>query len=243
MRAPSLLPMLLLVACTGDKADDTGGFAEPCNPVTLDAAACDPDQVSFTLDSTNPWYPLIPGLSTTLEGYDADDDVTLRVERVVTDETRTIDGVEVHVLEHREYHDDVIYEIAYNFYVESTAGTVCYFGEDVEFYEDGAFANTDGTWRVGEGGAKPGIIMPASPAVGDVYYQEVAPGVAEDMGRVSATGEAMTIGGAAYTGVLVIQDSNPIDDEDVCEEERKLYVSGIGEVADVDLELIDYTVP
>ena len=70
----------------------------------------------------------------------------------------------MHVLEHRTYHEGVIHEIAYNFYVETTDGTVCYFGEDVEFYDaSGDFANTDGTWRAGESGSLPGVIMPASP--------------------------------------------------------------------------------
>lgn len=243
IRACSALLLIPLLACNGDADDDTGGsgddFAAPCHPVTLDASVCDHETGSFTLDSTNPWYPLDVGLTVILEGEE--DGELARVERTVLAETRTVAGVETHVLEHKEYIDGEIYEIAYNFYVEATDGTVCYFGEDVEFYEGGELANTDGTWRVGEDGAKPGIIMPADPQVGAVYYQELAPGSAEDMGRISGKGESMTVGGQDFDDVLTIMDSNPIDDEDVCVEERKLYVAGIGEISDAHLELVAYT--
>ena len=224
--------------------DESGGmFAEPCVPVTIDASACDPEVATFTLDSTNRFYPLTPGLSVTLEGYNDEDEVTETVERTVLEETRTIAGVEVHVLEHIAYHDGEVFEIAYNFYVEASDGTVCYFGEDVEFYEDGDLTGMEGTWRVGVDGAKPGVIMPAMPAVGDVYYQEVAPTIAEDMGHVTELGGTASLGGTDFTDVLTIMDSNPIDDEDVCEEERKLYAPGIGEIADVELEYVSHTLP
>lgn len=236
--APVLLAAAALTtsACTSD-----GGFAEPCHEITLAAEACDPDLVDFTLDSTNPFYPLTVGLTVILEGEE--DGETERVERTVLEETRTVAGVEVHVLQHDAYIDGEIHEIAYNFYVESTEGTVCYFGEDVEFYEDGALDRTDGTWRVGQDGAKPGVIMPADPQVGDVYYQEVAPGIAEDQGRVEALDQTLTLGGEEWTGLLVVQDSNPIDDEEACVDERKVYAPGIGEIADVALEVVEVVEP
>ena len=111
----------------------------------------------------------------------------------------------------------------------------------MEFYEGGELANTDGTWIAGVDGAKPGIIMPASPAAGQRYYQEDAPGVAEDMGQVISIGGTETIGGVEYEGVMVIHDVNPRDSCD--DEEPKRYVAGIGEVSDVEIELISYTLP
>lgn len=206
--------------------------------ITLPKSTCDPSVATFTLDSTNPWYPLIPGDRVVLEGMDGRD--LERVERVVLEETRNIAGVDVHVLEHKEFINGEIYEIAMNFYVETTDGTVCYFGEDVEFYEGGELANTDGTWRVGVGGAIPGVIMPADPQVGHTYYQEVAPGAALDMGTVTSTTMSVEIDGTTYD-VIQILDSNPIDDEDVCEAEEKLYARGIGEIQDDTLGFVEYT--
>ncbi len=208
-----------------------------CFDTTVDASLCDPDVATFTLESTNPYYPLTPGLRVVLEGEE--DGEVERVERTVLEETAVIAGVETHVLEHKAFIDGEIHEVARNFYVEATDGTVCYFGEDVEFFEDGELVDMQGTWRVGVNGAKPGVIMPADPKVGDAYFQENAPGIANDMGRVSAVGVSRTIGGNSYEDLVVIQDSNPMEDCD--SEEEKVYVAGIGEIVDDFLSIIDET--
>jgi hypothetical protein len=204
-----------------------------CFAPTLDAALCDPAVATFTLASTNAHYPLASGLRVVLEGEE--DGEVVRVERTVLERTAMVAGVETHVLEHKQFIDGEIHEIAYNYYVEASDGTVCYFGEDVEFYEDGELVDTHGTWRAGVDGARPGVIMPAQPAVGQRYYQENAPGVALDMGRVSAIGESRTIGGVTYDGLVVIQDSNPLED---CSEEEKVYAPGVGEIVDTILQIV-----
>ncbi len=218
-------------------ATPTSTVQTQCFDTTLDASSCDPATATFTLDSTNPYYPLHVGLRVVLEGEE--DGETIRVERVVLEDTEIVAGVETHVLEHKEFIDDEIHEIARNFYVESTDGTVCYFGEDVEFYEDGVLVDMHGSWRAGVDGSKPGIIMPANPKVGDAYFQENAPGIANDMGRVSGVEQSRTLNGVAYDDVVVIQDSNPMETCD--EEEEKLYAPGIGEIQDDILQLIDVT--
>lgn len=219
------------VAGIGEVVDDVLDLIEAtpaqCFDTTLDLSLCDPAVTTFTLASTNPYYPLVPGLSVVLEGEE--DGEVIRVERTVLEETEIVAGVETHILEHKQFIDGEIYEIARNFYVEATNGAVCYFGEDVEFYEDGELVNMQGTWRVGVNGAKPGIIMPAVPMVGDAYFQEQAPN-ATDMGRVSDVGVSRTIGGTLYDNLVIIQDSNPMEDCD--EEEEKVYAPGIGEIVD-----------
>ncbi|MCA9717444.1 MAG: hypothetical protein H6713_27885 [Myxococcales bacterium] len=225
-----LSPVLLsLPACSA--------AAEQCYEPTLDAAQCDPASVEFSLASTNPYYPLIVGSAVVLEGMDGDE--FIRVERVVLPDTEVVAGVETHVLEHKEFVDGELHELARNFYVEAADGTVCYFGEEVDFYEGGELANHDGSWRVGEGDAKPGIIMPAAPAEGQAYFQENAPGQAIDMGRVFAVGKTEMINGQSYDDVLTIMDVNPMDGCD--EEEPKRYIPGIGEVDDNGVVLIEYT--
>ncbi|MCA9659229.1 MAG: hypothetical protein KC486_12865 [Myxococcales bacterium] len=224
-----LSPVLLsLPACSA--------AAEQCYEPTLDAAQCDPASVEFSLASTNPYYPLIVGSAVVLEGMDGDE--FIRVERVVLPDTEVVAGVETHVLEHKEFVDGELHELARNFYVEAADGTVCYFGEDVDFYEGGAVANHDGTWRAGQDGAKPGIIMPATPAAGQAYFQESAPGEAIDQGQVEGYA-AMNIGGQDYDAVLTVLDINPLDGCD--EPEPKRYVPGIGEVGDVAVVLMEFT--
>ena len=225
----------------GQGGDGDGGMPDACFATTLDASLCDPNKTTFTLDSTNPYYPLTVGLATVLEGFDQEDMVQIRVERTVTAETKMVAGVETHVLEHRTYHDGEIHEVAINYYVEAVDGTVCYFGEDVSFYENGVVANHDGTWLANGTDQLPGIIMPASPAVGMTYFQESAPSVeAWDMGRVNQTGQTGTFAGQSYSDILVIGDSSPFDD---CAEEEKRYIKGIGEVQDVEALLTEVTMP
>ncbi len=216
-------------------AEPTATPQPQCFETNLDPGLCDPEVATFSLESTNLYYPLVVGLTTVLEGEE--DGELVRVERTVLEETVMIAGVETHILEHKSFIDGEIHEIARNFYVEADDGTVCYFGEDVEFFEGGVLANMDGTWRAGVDGAKPGIIMPADPMVGDRYSQENAPGIAIDMGRVEATNAARTVGDTDYVRLLVVQDSNPF--EDCSAEEEKLYAPGIGEIVDSVLELVE----
>lgn len=227
----------------GETGSTTGDDAPACHPATVDASLCDPAEVEFTLDSTNPWYPLVVGSVVELAGDGEGDEegIYITVTRTVLDETAMVAGVETHILRHETYFDGVIHEVANNYYVETTDGVVCYFGEDVEFYdEDGEFENTDGTWKAGEDGAMPGVIMPAAPKVGDAYYQEVAPGIALDQGRIDATDLTTTLEDTLYDTIRVI-DTNPIDDEEPCTEEEKRYALGIGEVKDTVLEVVSYT--
>jgi len=232
MHGKKLIVVALLGACSDSKE---------CVTPTLDEKICDPAVVTFSLASTNPYYPLQPGSLAVLEG--TEEGKQIRIERRVLGETQLIMGVMTRVLEAREIQGGVLYELARNFYVEAADGTVCYFGEDVEFFENGEVVSREGSWRAGSRGAKPGIIMPAAPKVGDAYFQENAPDVALDQGRVSATGATMTFAGKSYDNVITIQDSNPLDDEDACEEEMKQYVPGVGEVVDTVKSLVSFTPP
>lgn len=155
------------------------------------------------------------------------------------DRDRAIACFERCVLEARELVDGSLYEVARNFYVEASDGSVCYFGEDVEFFENGTLVNRNGSWRAGVGTAKPGVIMPAAPAVGDAYFQENAPDIAIDMGRVTKTDGTLTFGGQTYADVVTVMDSNPLDTCD--EQEAKLYVPGIGEAGDTVKMLVSFT--
>ncbi len=228
---------------SGGEGSGGDGVLAACHPINVDAALCDPAVASFSLASTNPYYPLIVGSIVELAGEGEGDEagINITVTREVLDETRTIMGVETHVLRHETNFDGVLHEVALNFYVEASDGTVCYFGEDVEFYDDkGTFANTDGTWKAGEDGALPGVIMPASPVAGDAYYQELAPGIALDMGRIAADDLATALGSQVYDTIQVM-DSNPISPDETCVWEEKRYAYGIGEVKDTVLELVSFT--
>jgi hypothetical protein len=231
MHTSKLIIAAMLGACGGDPRE--------CVTPTVDAVACDPSVATFSLASTNRHFPLDPGSVAILEGIE--DGVLIRVERRVLGETQIVMGETTHVLEARELHDGVLREVARNFHAEAADGTVCYFGEDVDIYENGLVVSHDGSWRAGRDDAKPGIIMPATPRVGDAYFQEVAPDVAMDQGRVSAIGETVTFAGTSYTNVVTILDSNPLEDEAPCAEEAKQYAPEVGEASDTAKTLVSFT--
>ena len=228
-----LAALVLVAALPACGSDDPS--VEFCFEPTVDLSVCDPAQAEFSLASTNPYYPLQTGLSVILEGMDGDE--LVRVERTVLADTEMVAGVETHVLEHNEYVDGELVEMARNFYVEATDGTVCYFGEDVDNYKGGKVANHHGAWRADDPDAAPGIIMPANPTPGQAYFQENSPD-ANDQGKVEGW-LTETFAGTEYTDVLHITDGNPMEG---CKDlEPKKYVAGIGEVADVDVVLKEYT--
>ena len=66
--------------------------------------------------------------------------------------------------------------------------------------------STEGSWKAGRDGARAGIVMKARPRVGDNYYQEYAPGVAEDEGTVLSLEASVTVPYGTFDGVLKTKD-------------------------------------
>ncbi len=212
-----------------------GGDDETCPEPTLDISVCDPDTVNFSTTIDNEFFPLTEDTELVLEGED--DGETVRVEITVPGDTEMVAGVETLVMIETEYEDGELVEISWNFIAQAEDGTVCYFGEDVDDYEEGAVVSHDGAWRAGENGNLPGILMPAAPKVGDAFFQESAPGVAEDMSSVIAFGETIDVPAGVFDDTLTAEDCNPMED---AETDEKVYVRGIGLAIDEDAELISY---
>lgn len=233
------LAIFLIFSFSGCSSGGGGGDDDTCPEPTLDIAVCDPDTATFTNPTiiTNEFFPLAAGDELVLEGED--DGEIIRVEITVSDpiDTELVDGVETLVMVETEYEDGELVEISYNFMAQADDGTVCYFGEDVDIYEGGVVVSNDGAWRAGVNGALPGIMMPANPQVGDAYFQEVAPGVAEDMGSIVAFGEAISVTAGDFDDTLTAEDCNPLED---AETDEKVYVRGIGLAVDEEAELISY---
>lgn len=221
--------MILVVGCSGiDRL-----------PVpNLDIAVCDPTAGPFSLDIDNTYYPLPVGRVWVLDG---DDDGTLvRVEISVLNATEVVAGVTTRVVEEREFEDGELIEVSRNFFAQAPDGTVCYFGEDVDDFEDGEIVGHGGAWRAGVGANLPGIIMPGNPEAGQVYAQEAAPGVAEDMAEIEAIGESVTVPAGTFDNVLRSVDFSPLSPG---EEDVKLYAPGVGIIVDEVIELISVAPP
>ncbi len=152
--------------------------------------------------------------------------------------TRTVLGIECIRVRDREYAGGLLIEDTEDWYAQDDAGNVWYMGEastSYEYDEDDILVGTDteGSWEAGldplglGAVARPGFAMPAMPAVGDHYYQEHYPGVAEDIGRVVALNVAVQLAdGSRYTCVQTRETSSL----EPSAGEFKYYASGVGVV-------------
>jgi hypothetical protein len=193
---------------------------------------------------TNPFFPLAPGTTWT---YRAEtDEGTEQVVVTVLDETETILGVECTAVRDIASLDGEVIENTIDWYAQDRQGNVWYFGESTFEVEDGRPVSVDGSFRAGEDGAKPGIIMKANPRVGDVYRQEFALGEAEDVGEVVSLAGRATVPAASCTNCLVTADTTPLE-PDV--REHKFYKRGVGPILEVNrvtgerLELVRFRRP
>ncbi len=209
---------LLLAACSSGGG---GGFPEPNVLIPFDPA----DFPGGPVD--NLFLPLAPGTMYVYEGDTADG--LERVEVEVTANTKTILGVVCVEVRDQGFLDGELIEDTLDWFAQDADGNVWYFGEDSKEIEGGVVVSTEGSWEAGVAGALPGIAMLAAPAVGQVYMQENAPGVAEDLAQVVGLGESETTPLATYNGCVHTEDYNPFDGE----VEDKFYAPGVGLILEV----------
>jgi len=179
----------------------------------------------------NQYFVLEPGFQLVLQG----DDTKLQV--TVLDETKVIDGVVTRVVEEREWKDGKLHEIARNYFAicEQTKD-VFYFGEDVDFYEDGKVVKHDGSWLAGNGN-RAGLHMSGTPKLKMKYYQELAPGVAMDRAEIVSLTEKCKTPAGTFSRCMKVKEGSAID---MSATEYKYYAPAIGLVGDESLRLIKY---
>jgi hypothetical protein len=172
----------------------------------------------------NPFLPLIPG--TTLNYVDSGGIETNEV--AVLHDTLTILGVPITVVHDQVRANGVVTEDTHDWYAQNKDGTVWYFGEDTKTLDAaGNILSTEGSWRAGENGAKPGILMLAHPKVGEQYRQEYAPGIVADMGKVLSLKETATVPYGTFADCVETMEWTPLEPGDRA---HKYYVRGIGPV-------------
>jgi hypothetical protein len=121
--------------------------------------------------------------------------------------------------------DGILVEVSINWYAQDNKGNVWYFGEDSKEYQDGAVIGTEGSWEAGTNGAVQGIIMEAHPKIGDIYQQEVAPGVAMDMAQVLSKTKSIKIPRGSYGDCLFTKEWSELEPGVT---EYEYYVRGVG---------------
>ena len=211
---------------SGNTPAKANATVAPPKTIRPASAKYDPkiDPANFTVDVTNPYFTLKPGMVQVAKGFKDGQPQTHTL--TVTRQTKMIAGVQTRVI-----HDNVtttggvLVEKVDDWYAQDKQGNVWYFGESTADYEKGAVTSTKGSWETGVDGAKPGIIIHAHPKAGPPYYSEYRPGVAEDRAQVLSTGATVTTPLGTFHSVVVVRDTNPLDPTLVS---HKWYVKGVG---------------
>jgi len=187
---------------------------------------------NLTTTGRNPYFVLEPGFQLILEGRDT------KLQITVLGETRMIDGVNTRVVEEKEWKDGKLYEIARNYFaICPQTKDVFYFGEDVEFYENGKVVKRDGSWLAGKNGSKAGLMMPGTPKLNMKYYQELAPGVAMDRAEIESLTETCKTPAGTFSGCMKVKETSGIE---LLAKEYKYHAPGIGLVRDEDVRLVKH---
>ena len=200
----------------------------------------------------NPYFPLSSAVTGVLVGPDSGAihglDITLGG-------TRTVAGVTTRIVREFEWRDDnangtqdgvePTVEDSENYFAQTNAGTVCYFGESVKHFDDSGAVlpkDTSGSWLAGEnpppdcadqGTNQPGIWMPASPKSGMHFQQESAPCVALDVAQIVGVGTVTLSNGTSYSNAIRVKEGSLLEKG----KEYKAYAQSVGLIVDDGLEL------
>jgi hypothetical protein len=202
---------------------------EICKTLGRDAYNPTINPADFVTVIDNPYFPLTPGSIYVYDGITEKGNE--HVEVMVTNETKVILGVTCVAVRDTGTVNGVLEEDTIDWYAQDKNGNVWYFGENSLSYEGGLIMSLEGSWIAGVDGAKPGIIMKANPQVDDLYRQEFALGVAEDMAQVLALNQSTTVPAGTYSNCVETKDFSPLE-PDV--NEHKFYALGVGNVQTVD---------
>lgn len=182
----------------------------------------------------NPYFPLTPG---TILAYGAseeeEEDSFVESNQVfVTFDTQNILGVETVVVRDVEWDEGTLVEDTFDWYAQDSAGNIWYFGEiatNYEYDEDGNFVGTNngGSWEAGVDSALPGYLVEGNPQIGDSYFQEFAPGIAEDEAEVVSLNESIEIDFGEFDNVLKTREFSQLDPGVF---EFKYYAPGVGQI-------------
>jgi hypothetical protein len=213
-----------VAACGGEDSSSSDEQAQSTTTVTR--AEVSPAECSAEVD--NRFVPLTSVKLSIFRGSERSDEgdemVATRVEQRVQEKTATIAGFPVRVVQVKDFESGELVEQTLDYYTQCGDGSVWYVGEKVDDIEEGKVVSHAGQWLAGQGGAKPGLFMPAEPKVDETFQQERAPGVAEDRSTVVADDVQTTTPAGKFTGCIRTKDFAPIDKTT----EFKVYCPEVG---------------
>jgi hypothetical protein len=186
----------------------------------------------FVARVDNPWFPLKPGSRWRYRGIDEDGHFSDVVH--VTHRTKTIQGVKATVV-----HDVVLRrgkprEVTSDWYAQDHAGNVWYFGENTrELNRHGHVTSREGSFRAGRDGARPGVLFPGAPRVGQKARQEYYKGHAEDQFKVLDLDARVSTAYISTRHAVRTKETSPLEPGVI---DNKYYVRGVGDVIEVTVK-------
>jgi len=193
------------------------------------------DSCRFSTTGRNSFFILEPGYQLVLQGNEEGNSVRLVI--TVLNQTKKVGKIETRIVEENESENGKTIEISRNYFaICQQTGSVFYFGEDVDIYENGKVVNHEGAW-LAVGKNKAGVIMPGESLIGARYYQEIAPGVAMDRAEILAIDETVRTPAGNFSNCLKTEESNSLKPK---EKEMKFYAPGVGLVKEENLVLVKY---
>lgn len=232
--------VLALAACGGggskSRSSSPSGLPQGTKPVKLDPA-------DFTTNIDNPYWPMRPGSHWVYR--EVENGETQRVDVTVTNQTKTLEGIEARVVHDRVSRNGETLEDTYDWYAQDSAGNLWYLGEDTAEYENGKLKTKEGSWAAGVDGAEPGVVVPAHPKQGMTYREEYYAGHAEDGAEVLGVNSQVQVPFGRFQNAMLTRNFSTIEPT---VEEMKLYAKGVGPVMELLVsggsgrtELLSYT--
>ena len=230
-----ILTLSFMVINVNDMNFGFNAFGSPTNNQewqdTFNLKNCD-----LSSSGANGYFILEPGYQLILEGQE--DGAKIQLKITVLNETKIVNGTEARVVEEVETEDGDVVEISRNWFVVCRpSNDIFYLGEEVDIYEDGKIVNHEGAWEAGVNDAKLGLIMPGKAEMDMKYYQEIAPGVAEDRAEIVGLDRMIDTPAGKFEKVLETEETNPLKPD---EKESKYYAPGIGLIQEETLKLVKY---
>jgi hypothetical protein len=158
-------------------------------------------------------------------------------------------GVNVTVVDVADFHNGELVKTTEDYFAQGPEGSVYYLGERVDEFDGGKIVGHEGAWLTGEHVADPGVFLPAAVRVGDTFYQERVPGVAEERFTVIAVGQTLTTPAGTFEGCVRTEEMNLTDVPGLLggPTEQKVSCPGVGLVREDFpggyLELMPFTPP
>jgi len=220
-RTLAVVVAVLALAGCGGGGSKSSSLPQGTKPVKLDPA-------DFTTTIDNPYWPIRPGSHWVYR--EVEDGEVHRDDVTVTNQTKTLGGIEARVVHDRVSQNGETLENTDDYYAQDSDGNLWYLGEDTSEYENGKLKTKEGSWAYGVDGAQPGVIVPASPKQGMKYREEYYAGHAEDAAEILSVGSQVQVPYGRFHNAVLTRNFSTIEPT---VEEMKLYAKGVGPVMEL----------